>query len=69
MSYHKQPAKVLEALGNAVMRFPALRIGQLIENAKSYSPYKDWDDLFYLDDDQFIEMLNNFTQETINAPR
>ena len=42
------------------MKVPDWRFGQLIENVKRYSRYED---LFYVEDDQFEQILDGFFYE------
>ena len=60
----KDPTLVLNTLKQALAVTPALRVGQLIENAKAMSSYRDRD-LFYIEDHEFADML---TQYLTNLP-
>lgn len=69
----KNPARVLQALGEAAMKLPELRVGQLIDNVVTQRrcdcerPCGNCDDaandlsaLFYMDDDKLAEAIERY---------
>lgn len=48
---------IMALIAQGWYKMPDLRIGQIFENLKRYSGK---DDLFYMEDDEFIQLLINY---------
>lgn len=46
---------------------PYMRFGQFISNVFSYSQQREGKDAFYLNEDEFMEMVNKFLKEIKDA--
>ena len=49
--------RMVESLERLWIKFPDWRIGQLIENIKSFS---EREDLYYMEDDEFEKLIQDF---------
>ena len=49
--------RMVESLERLWIKFPDWRIGQLIENIKSFS---EKEDLYYMEDDEFEKLIQDF---------
>jgi len=60
-SIDPEKVAVVQALCDALMAFPSLRLGQLICNARgSYEDTKGYDDEFYIPDAEMVKALKNY---------
>ena len=52
--------KAIQALQRAAAKFPNLRIGQLLDNARFHADGAGAGDLFYLSDEHLAEALDRY---------
>jgi len=60
-------AKILESLGILWMQVPNFRFCQMIENI-THEIKKEGRDIFYLEDDEFLELINKALEKLQNLP-